>query len=537
MKRWKFIGLISLMVVSLLGIIWVQLVWINNAIAVRNDLFNRSVYQSLYTTARKMESARNIKFFEQMTLADSIPRNQASEIITNPLSQAYIDIPKDFTDIKPGQSIETSESFSVRITEEGDRLMFSGGLQTSISNDSIRYISRRDIPGLVVHKMPDRSVNMEIQEDKFQSWVQKKTEELRNMGDQMINEIYNWELSTGADTELIYATLKRELANAGIFTPFEFAVIENGTVVNGRSSKFSEPDFMTSNYSVGLFPNSLIDTNTRLALKFPERNNYIIGSMSLILGASSVFSIIIMVTFALSIFFIIRQKKISEMKSDFINNMTHEFKTPIATISLAADTIANPKIIGDESRVLHFVRMIKKENVRMNKQVENILQISTLDKSEMEFVFEEVDINLIVQRSIETFEIQINERGGNIFFLPEAKDPVITGDLEHLTNLVHNLLDNANKYSPEAPDITVRTETNDSGIKLTVEDRGMGMSKTVQSKIFERFYRQSGGNVHNVKGFGLGLSYVKAIVEAHNGTISVSSEPGKGTRFEVYLPR
>lgn len=173
----------------------------------------------------------------------------------------------------------------------------------------------------------------------------------------------------------------------------------------------------------------------------------------------------------------------------------------------------------------------------MNKQVENILQISTLDKSEMEFDFEEVDINTIVQRSIDTIEIQVHERGGNIFFLPEADDPLLTGDVEHLTNLVHNLLDNANKYSPESPDITIRTENIDNSVKLTVEDKGMGMSKSVQSKIFDKFYRQEGGNIHNVKGFGLGLSYVKAIVDAHNGSIFVNSEPGKGTRFEVYLPK
>lgn len=528
MKRWKFVGLISLMVVSLLGIIWVQLVWINNALAVRNDLFNRSVYQSLHTTARKIESARNIEFFEKMMLADSMLQIQASEIMINPFSPAYRDIPETIIVRESGQFIETRESFSVSISKEGDSLIFS--------SDTVRYTSRRNIPGVIEHQRSDRRGNILIQEDKFQTWVQKKSEELRNMGDQMIKEIYNWELSTGADTEVIYATLKGELANSGVFTPFEFAVIENDKVVSSRSSKFSDSDFVTSNYSVGLFPNRLIDTNTRLSLKFPERKNYILGSMALILGASSVFSIIIMVTFALSIFFIIRQKKISEMKSDFINNMTHEFKTPIATISLAADTIANPKIIGDESKVKHFIGMIKKENVRMNKQVENILQISTLDKSEMEFVFEEVDFNSIVQRSIDTIEIQINERGGNIFFLPEAEDAVINGDVEHLTNLVHNLLDNANKYSPQSPDITVRTEAYDSGIKLTVEDKGMGMSKSVQAKIFEKFYRQAGGNVHNVKGFGLGLSYVKAIVEAHNGTILVSSEQGKGSRFEVYLP-
>jgi len=455
--------------------------------------------------------------------------------ITNPFSAQNPSMTGVVTE--PSHSVASSESFSIHITGNGDQVLFSGDMESSVSSDSIRYVTRRSFPQQIIGADPSGRGNIIIGEERFQSWVEQKSAELRNMGDQMINELYNWELKTDINTRAIHSALRNELLNSGIFIPFEFAVIENDKVVDGRASVFGEKDFISSYYSVDLFPNRLIDKNTRLAVKFPDKSNYVLGSMKLILGASTVFSLIILLTFTLSIFFIIRQKKISEMKSDFINNMTHEFKTPIATISLAADTIANPRIIGDEARVKHFVGMIKKENVRMNKQVENILQISTLDKSEMEFEFEEVDINSIVQRSIDTIEIQVQERKGNIFFLAEASNPVLTGDEEHLTNLVHNLLDNANKYSPEAPDITIRTENADKAIKLTVEDKGMGMSKSVQSKIFDKFYRQEGGNIHNVKGFGLGLNYVKAIVEAHNGSIFVSSEPGKGSRFEVYLPQ
>jgi len=181
--------------------------------------------------------------------------------------------------------------------------------------------------------------------------------------------------------------------------------------------------------------------------------------------------------------------------------------------------------------------MIKKENARMNKQVENILQISSLDKSDMEFNFSEVDMHSVVKRSIETIEIQVEGRKGNIFFYPEAADPVVYGDREHLTNLVHNLLDNANKYSAGEPEITLSTANKNGHFILSVSDKGIGMSRTVQSRIFDRFYRQSRGNIHNVKGFGLGLSYVKAIVDAHKGDIKVYSELGKGTTFEVFLPQ
>jgi two-component system phosphate regulon sensor histidine kinase PhoR len=258
--------------------------------------------------------------------------------------------------------------------------------------------------------------------------------------------------------------------------------------------------------------------------------------MALILGGSMLFSLFIFATFALSLYFLIRQKKISEMKSDFINNMTHEFKTPIATISLAADTIINPKVIRDEGTIRHFIGMIKKENSRMNKQVETILQIASLDKKEIEFNFETTSLHSIIERAVETIGIQVHQRQGTIKLNLNASQNIIYGDNEHLTNLVHNLLDNAIKYSPEAPEITVTTKDGENGIVLSVEDKGIGMSKSVQSKIFERFYRQSSGNVHDIKGFGLGLNYVRAIIDSHKGTVTVFSEPGKGSKFEIFLP-
>jgi two-component system phosphate regulon sensor histidine kinase PhoR len=216
--------------------------------------------------------------------------------------------------------------------------------------------------------------------------------------------------------------------------------------------------------------------------------------------------------------------------------MTHEFKTPIATISLAADTITNPRVIGDEASIRHFIGMIKKENSRMNKKVETILQIASLDKKEMDFRFENVSLHSIIERAADTIDIHLQQRNGKITLNLVAENPEINGDAEHLYNLVNNLLDNALKYSPESPEITVTTGNNEKGIVMSVEDKGIGMTKSVQSRIFERFYRQTSGNVHDVKGFGLGLNYVRAIIEAHKGNVNVTSEPGKGSRFDVFLP-
>ncbi len=528
MKRWKFIGLISLMLVSLTGIIWVQIIWINNAVKVRNDLFNRSVFNSLQSTARKIESSRQLGFYERMMIADSLLQSQADEMQTIPFARS----PAGNDVMQPSSGLRgRGESFSIRLTDDGENIKVLGDYQEYIIGDS----NTQDLPGYSIESMEKQPLN--IDQKRFMTWLMQKSTDLRQMGDRMISELYDWELNSRTDRNEILSVLYSELSNSGINTPFEFAIIENNRIIDGIYESTSPPDLISSNYTVNLFNDRLIRRNTRISVVFPERDNYILSSMSFLLGGSMLFSLIILITFALSIFFIIRQKRISNMKSDFINNMTHEFKTPIATISLAADTISNPKIINDEGRVKHFISMIKKENTRMNKQVENILQISSLDRSEMEFNYSETDMHSIIKRSIETIEIQVEGRNGNIFFYPEAADPVVYGDREHLTNLIHNLLDNANKYSVNEPEITLTTFNKNGYFVVSVADKGMGMTRAVQSKIFDRFYRQTSGNIHNIKGFGLGLSYVKEIVDAHNGDIKVFSESGKGTTFEVYLPQ
>ncbi|HCC70701.1 MAG TPA: hypothetical protein DEQ09_06060 [Bacteroidales bacterium] len=528
MRRWKLIGLISLMLVSLAGIIWVQIIWINNALSVRNDLFKGSVFNSLHSTARKIESSRQLAFYERMMVADSLLQSQANEMQTIPFAS---ETPGTIVIQGPRELSGIGESYSFRLTDDGENIQVLSDYQKYLIGDS----TQEDINGNIIISGVEEPLN--IEQDRFRLWLLQKSRDLRQMGNRMISELYDWELNSTTDRDKILSVLYAELANSGINTPFEFAIIENNRIVDGVFESVSPAELISSNYTVNLFNDRLIRRNTRISVVFPEQKNYILSSMSLLLGGSMLFSLVILITFALSIFFIIRQKKISEMKSDFINNMTHEFKTPLATISLAADTIGNPKIINDEKRVKHFISMIKKENTRMNKQVENILQISSLDKSEMEFSFSEIDMHSIIKRSIETIEIQVEGRNGNIFFYPEATDPVVYGDREHLTNLIHNLLDNANKYSISEPEITLNTFNKNGYFVISVSDKGIGMTKAVQSKIFDRFYRQSSGNIHNVKGFGLGLSYVKAIIEAHNGDIKVFSESGEGTTFEVFLPQ
>jgi len=233
---------------------------------------------------------------------------------------------------------------------------------------------------------------------------------------------------------------------------------------------------------------------------------------------------------------ILRQKRISDIKSDFINNMTHEFKTPIATISLAVDAINNPKTLVDNNNVLYYTGIIKEENNRMNAQVENVLKMSLLDKHDIDLNIEKCDVHDITKSLIRNIELQVESKNGSIEAILDAKDHTCLIDKTHFTNALENILDNAIKYSTENPEIIIKTSSNSNEFLLSVQDHGIGMSKDVQKKIFEKFYRQTTGNIHNVKGFGLGLSYVKAIITAFKGKITVESQSGTGSTFTIRIP-
>jgi len=541
MNRMKFTGLIIMMLLSIIGIIWVQIVWIRNAVDIQNDSFNSAVNLSLSNAANAIESSRKMNFFSNYMLSDPILFNNSPGDVNSYLSIGSYSSEQgnNFSVRITNQSV--SRSFNTgKVTTENKSLGFTGDTST-VTDSATLIIAAPDESGKMSivrkgEKLNTNSKAVYIRQNEFLDWLRKRSTEFQNMSDQMISEIYQWEKTLELDNKEIEYALKKSLSFAGIQTPYEYTIIKDGIVQNGTYKKSEKNDFLKSNYMVRLFPDNIIRQDLILSVIFPERTNYVLGSMAWILGGSMLFSLFILSTFALSLFFIIRQKKISEMKSDFINNMTHEFKTPIATISLAADTITNPKVINDETSIRHFISMIKKENSRMNKKVETILQIASLDKKEIEFRFENVSLHTIIEHAIEIIDIQVQQRNGSIKLNLNAPEPVVFGDNEHLLNLVNNLLDNALKYSPESPEITVETKNNEKGIILSVEDKGIGMTKAVQGKVFERFYRQSTGNVHDVKGFGLGLNYARAIIDAHRGNITVFSEPGKGSRFEIFLP-
>ena len=273
-----------------------------------------------------------------------------------------------------------------------------------------------------------------------------------------------------------------------------------------------------------------------LTILIPHAKSFIWQSMTWFIAGAVIFTLIIMCAFFLTVRALLKQKKLSEIKSDFINNMTHEFKTPLATISLAVDALKNEKVVGDKDKMNYFTGIIKEENKRMNKQVETILQAALLDKQEVQLNLKKLHAHEMISSALNNIHLQVEEKQGQLETHLTTGNDLVMADEVHFTNLINNLLDNAVKYSKENLKIILTTQVTNKEFKLKIEDNGIGMNKETLSRIFEKFYRAHTGNLHNVKGFGLGLSYVKTMVDAHNGNIKAESTPGKGTTFFVNFP-
>ncbi len=319
-------------------------------------------------------------------------------------------------------------------------------------------------------------------------------------------------------------------------------IITNGkyNVSLGKTSQSSQgatvKNLERTTYEVDLFNIDGRDAAGSLKVFFPKKTSFLITSILPALLSSIILTGLILFCFIYTINIILTQKKVSQMKTDFINNMTHEFKTPIATISLAADSINNPKVMSKPNLITRYAKIIKEENSRMLVQVEKVLNIARLDKRDFQLKKTNVDINQLIQTVVKLAELKVQERDGKIDIDLRATHAQIQGDENHISNLLHNVLDNADKYSPEQPEIKVETEDAQGGVRVIVTDKGMGMSKEDTKKIFDKFYRVGTGNLHDVKGFGLGLSYVKAIVDAHNGSIAVESQINQGSSFKIFFP-
>ena len=332
--------------------------------------------------------------------------------------------------------------------------------------------------------------------------------------------------------------LKKSFLDHNITQRYNFRVklAQKDSVLYLQAS-YPQQTFLPKNtYRTTLFGNDLFRDPGILEVNFPNKNSAIIGNLSATLASSVGLLLVLVFIFSYTLYAILKQKKISEMKTDFINNMTHEFKTPVATIMIASEALKDPEVTEDKTRLKRLAGIIYDENVRLGNHIERVLSIARLEKGELKMENTEVDMNDLIMIVLDSMSLQLQKKNAVLKVQTDAENAIVFGDELHLSNVLYNLIDNANKYSKEVPEISIITRNAGSNLIIEIADKGIGMSKEHSKRIFDQFYRVPTGNLHDVKGFGLGLNYVQDIIKKLNGTIKVGSEKDKGTTFEITLP-
>ena len=515
-----FVLIVGLMSISLIGIIAVQLYWINNTIESKKEQFKNDVQKTLVRVSERINEREKAEFEKQIDgLIDNIG------LATNAQIKNYF-----------FQQIDTSTR--QRITFGGTFLEKNFKLPTDfLDNDTIilkRVSGKQDFFQTRLIKGVD---NIFSTEDQKRYTFTKRYKDMEKPYFSRALEAYKKTkpLHQRVRNRELNTTIKEELLKRNINLDFKYGVYsKDGLATKLKSGYYTINKKESYRYPFFLNPNGTIEYE--LYITFPTKNKHILSGISNILILSLFFILIIIIAFSSSLYQLIRQKKISEIKTDFINNMTHEFKTPIATINLALDSIKNPKIIDDNNKVLRYIQMIRDENKRMHSQVENVLRISSLEKNQIDIKKEAIDMHDVIDDAISRISLLIADSQSSLDVHLEAKTTEIIGNQFHLTNVVVNILENALKYSNGLPKIDVFTHSTNKFFIFKIKDTGIGMSKSVQKQVFNKFYREQKGNIHNVKGHGLGLAYVKQIIDKHYGEVMVESEKGIGSIFTVKLP-
>ncbi len=525
MNKLFFRLLVALMSLSLIGIILVQVFWFKSSFQKNDEQFKFHVKQVIGNVADKLHQREAISFYDKY----NHHKNSTGKIpLKNDLLEfQYIQKNKRTNEIIVYSNSIISEDYGINGTlfgKKNDKTKITGFSSKRVTeiyngNSSIDNINfkQSNIPDIKIEKSGNLNILDEVQ---FEIFFKDKAAAM---------PIYD-----RVSKEVIQKYLKKELEDYGVKTRFEFAIFEGKKPSSIKSDNFIFENQTT--YSIPVLADNDGISKYQLVVTFPQKKRFLMSELIGITMLSIVFTLIIIIAYASALNQLIRQRKISEIKTDFINNMTHEFKTPIATINLALDAIKNPKVIDDKERVVRYLQMIRDENKRMHAQVENVLRISKLEKKELDIIKESNDIEDVINDAIEHVHLILEDRDGSITTDFKANRKTVLVNDVHFTNVLVNILENAIKYSPETPKIEVFTENVKDMILIKVKDYGLGMSKGVQKQIFEKFYREHTGDLHNVKGHGLGLAYVKRIVDDHNGQISVESEKGKGSTFIIKLP-
>lgn len=488
MKKRAINSVIVLSIVCVLGVLFFQAVWHTHSMQNSYNYFDRTVKEAMNEAVSVFEKKRLYNTFQHKFIPDSLGSSEV-RVLMNTNDTAAIDI------------------------NIVDTVMTVGNLA-----DTIKYINRKERQMVLIGDSPQRI------EKRVGTIVNEIVDELKR--DTLIERFI--QKPTGLDT-----LLKNTFTQKGITTGFEFAIRGAAGNILQKSGGFDQSKVQKA-YKVLLYPLHISPRPEELLVQVPNRTAEVIKSVWPILISSFVFTIVIIVTFWLTIRIILKQKKLSVIKNDFINNMTHEFKTPIATIGIAADALrgmsANPEQIN------HFAGIIKQESQNMNQKVETILQMALLEQQRVQLNIQPLDIHEILSSTLKHLALQLEKSGAVIATHWGAQNPLVLGDALHITNVFANVIDNAIKYSEGVPRLQIDTKNLENHLLIAFTDTGIGMNKEEQKRVFDKFYRAQSGNVHNTKGFGLGLSYAYDIVSKHKGIITIDSEKNLGTTVTIQLP-
>ena len=502
MDKNKFLLIVILTVVSMVSILLVQFSWISQINELNNERFEKDINDVLFTVNQKLEE-REILILTRENLEAKFKISRSNET----------------------GGVELIESiFSKRTIQDGEIETKQNSLQFDLESSNKNVDSDDNINASILVE--------DFNEVTVDTLIQKQIDKVLDRSE-MIQIILN-KLLTGdrnIKTELnknsIEKLIKTSLKQKNINIDFEYLLLDNEKN-NILLSNTEDDKILKSNFSISLFQNDLIDSNLVLFLDFPLKNSYLRDNNIYSLAFSFIFILLIALSFYYVVVKAFRLKKLSEIKNDFIDNMTHELKTPISTISLACEAM-----IDNKKNKNDYVKIIDEENKRLGHQVERVLNIARTEKQSYKIDKSSVNIHEIIEESINVFRFKLEKKGGKIVNKLNAENPIINGNKSHLVNVFNNLIENGIKYSKDKPVIIIESRNNKSSMEISIKDNGIGIKKNNLDKIFDKFYREPQGNIHNVKGFGLGLSYVKNIVDKLNAKIFVKSKYGHGSVFTL----
>jgi len=524
------------MTLALIGLTGVQVYWIKNAVALREKQFNQAVSEALGNVAYNFEKQRVVHNFSRqvdlqnrrMQLFRKLDSIGAASIMGLDSMQLSYGVENNFAFAGGNQDFEFN--ITEEVVEDSSGYFVKKTRQRSFGPRGLKETKP------LVENNPQADLARAIQ-SKSSQWVAEKSEILDDIFKEMLSfNIFDQE--ENLDPKILDSLLAEELANRGIETDYSFAVLDpfKNIIFTQQTNNTPEQELINSTHKVNLFQGNIFANPNYLSVFFPNRQQYLLKTLWAMLLTSALFMLVIIFSFSYTVSTVFKQKKLSEVKNDFINNMTHELKTPISTISLACQVLEDHEVEKTPAMIENYIRVINEENIRLGLVVESVLQTAIIDKGELKLKSEIVDVHEVLESLVYNMKIQADKVGGEIITELKAEKCIIHADKVHITNVIMNLVDNALKYSEENPVVKIVTKSFSEGISIAVEDNGIGISPENQKKIFDKLYRVPTGNIHNVKGFGLGLSYVKAIVEKHKGTVNLVSETGKGSRFDIFLP-